>query len=511
MTPQTIGRDPQTLIAPADEHNAKLIDNVHPLDWVNPEPAPRYHLVVIGGGTAGLVSAAGAAGLGAKVALIERHLLGGDCLNVGCVPSKGVISAARAWHAARNATGFGGPQISGQGDFGVAMERMRRLRTAISRHDSAARFRDLGIDVFIGDGRFVGGNEIEVDGKRLRFRRAVIATGGRAAAPPISGLDTVEYLTNESIFSLTSLPQRLGVIGAGPIGCEMSQAFARLGSRVSLFETTDHILPREDPDAAAVVQSSMRADGVDLQLDVQVTSVEQRGDDIVVQFERGGTAHQLACDALLVAVGRAPNVDGLGLEEAGVAYERGGVLVDDRLRTTNAKIYACGDVASAYKFTHTADAQARIVIQNALFFGRSRSSKLVVPWCTYTSPEIAHVGMYARDAHELGLETDTVTVPLSSVDRAVLDGEDEGFLRVHLKKGSDKILGATLVAAHAGDMIGELSLAITAGVGLSKISATIHPYPTQAEVIKKAADQWRRTKLTPMVKRLFGLWFRVFS
>lgn len=503
--------EPQTLIAPADEHNAKLIDNVHPLDWVNPEPAPRYHLVVIGGGTAGLVSAAGAAGLGAKVALVERHLLGGDCLNVGCVPSKGVISAARAWHAAQHATELGGPQVSGEGDFGVAMERMRRLRTGISRHDSAARFRDLGIDVFIGDGRFVGANEIEVDGKRLRFRRAVIATGGRAAAPPIPGLDTVDYLTNENVFSLTSVPRRFGVIGAGPIGCEMSQAFARLGSCVSLFEMTRHILPREDPDAAAVVQDSMHADGVDLQLDVKVTRVEQRGDDIIVHFEHNGDAQELTFDQLLVAVGRAPNIDGLGLEEAGVAYERGGVLVDDRLRTTNSKIYACGDVASRYKFTHTADAQARIVIQNALFFGRSRSSELVIPWCTYTSPEIAHVGMYASDAREQGVETDTLTVPLSDVDRAVLDGEDEGFLRLHLKKGTDKILGATLVAAHAGDMIGELCLAITAGVGLGKISATIHPYPTQAEVIKKAADQWRRTKLTPTVKKLFKLWFRLFS
>jgi pyruvate/2-oxoglutarate dehydrogenase complex dihydrolipoamide dehydrogenase (E3) component len=506
-----MSRDPQTLIEPADEHNTKLVDNVHPLDWVNPEPAGRYHLVVIGAGTAGLVSAAGAAGLGAKVALIERHLMGGDCLAVGCVPSKGVISAARAWHAARTAIEFGGPQVSGEGDFATAMKRMRRLRAGISPHDSAARFRDLGIDVFIGEGRFVGANEVEVDGKRLRFHRAVIATGGRAAAPPIPGLDTVDYLTNETVFSLTSLPRRFGIIGAGPIGCEMSQAFTRLGSHVSLFEMTEHVLPREDPDAAAIVQGSMRADGVDLQLNVKVTAVERRGDDTVVHFERGGKPHELAFDELLIAVGRAPNVDNLGLEEAGVTYERSGVLVDDRLRTTNAKVYACGDVASTYKFTHMADAQARIVIQNALFFGRRRSSDLVVPWCTYTSPEIAHVGMYADDARELGLETDTLTVPLSGVDRAVLDGEDEGFLRVHLKKGSDKILGATLVAAHAGDMIGELCLAITAGVGLGKISATIHPYPTQAEVIKQAADQWRRTKLTPTVKKLFELWFRVFS
>ncbi len=498
-------------MAPDDEHNNKLMDNVHPSDWVNPEPASRYHLVVIGGGTAGLVSAAGAAGLGARVGLVERHLMGGDCLNVGCVPSKGVISAARAWHAARNAGAFGGPASEGDGDFGFAMERMRRLRAGIAPHDSAARFRDLGIDVFLGEGRFISGEEVEVDGRRLRFRRAVIATGGRAAAPPIPGLDTIDYLTNETVFSLTDLPARFGVIGAGPIGCEMSQAFARLGSRTTLFEMTGHVLPREDPDAAAVVQEQMIADGVELQLKVKVIGVEKRADGIAVRYERDGATSESIVDELLVAVGRAPNVDGLGLEEAGVQYERGGVLVDDRLRTTNTRIFACGDVASAYKFTHTADAQARIVIQNALFFGRKRTSELVIPWCTYTSPEIAHVGMYADDARDLGVEVDTLTVPFSDVDRAVLDGEDEGFLRLHVKSGSDRIVGATLVAPHAGDMIGELCLAITAGIGLEKISATIHPYPTQAEIIKKAADQWRRTKLTPRVKRLFGLWFRIFS
>ena len=502
---------PRGLIEPLDEHNQALIDNVHPADWVNPEPADRYHMVVIGAGTAGLVSAAGAAGLGAKVALIERHLMGGDCLNVGCVPSKAIIAAARTWHTARNATDLGGPRVAGKGDFAAVMERMRKLRAGISPHDSAARFRDLGIDVFLGQGRFTSGNEIEVDGKRLRFRRAVIATGGRAAATPIPGLDGVDYLTNETVFSLTELPARMGVIGAGPIGCEMSQAFTRLGSAVSLFEMTDHVLPREDPDAAAVVQESMRKDGVDLQLRVKVAEVGTDGDEIIVHFEQDGRRKEMSFDRILVAVGRAPNVEGLGLDEAGVQYERGGVLVDDRLRTTNSKIFACGDVASVYKFTHTADAQARIVIQNALFFGRARSSELVVPWCTYTSPEIAHVGLHEHDARDLGYETDSLTVALSEIDRAVLEGEDEGFLRLHIKKGTDKILGATLVAAHAGDIIGELSLAITAGIGLEKISATIHPYPTQAEVIKKAADQWRRTKLTPTVRRLFKLWFRLFT
>ena len=502
---------PQTLIEPDDEHNQLLVHNVHPTDWINPEPKRRYHLVVIGAGTAGLVSAAGAAGLGARVALIERHLMGGDCLNVGCVPSKGIISAARAWHAATKGEEFGAPTASGRGDFAAAMRRMRRLRARISHLDSTSRFRDLGIDVFLGEGRFVAPDAIEVGSERLSFRRAVIATGGRAAAPPIPGLEGIDYLTNETIFSLTELPRRLGVVGAGPIGCEMSQTFARFGSQVTLFEMIDHVLPREDPDAAAVVQESMRRDEVGLQLRVNVAEVVQRGNEKMVHYERDGILEEVAVDELLVAVGRAPNVEGLGLEAAGVEHTRQGVTVDDRLRTTNRKIYACGDVASAFKFTHLADAQARIVIQNSLFFGRAKSSNLVVPWCTYTSPEVAHVGLYEKDAREMGYEVDTLTVPLSDIDRALLDGEDEGFLRLHLKRGGDRILGATLVAAHAGEMIAELCLAITAGIGLGKISGTIHPYPTQAEVIKKAADTWRRTKLTPRVKKLFRLWFRLFS
>jgi len=496
------------VMEPFDRYNRELVANVHPADWVNPTPDAQYHLVAIGAGTAGLVSAVGAAGLGARSALIERHLMGGDCLNVGCVPSKGVISASRAWHEARHARQlFGGPEATGPGDFGAAMERMRRLRAGISHHDSAARFRDLGVDVFLGSGRFTGPDTIEVGGKQLRFRRAVIATGGRAAAPPIPGLEDVEYLTNETIFTLTQLPPRLGIIGAGPIGCEMAQSFARFGSQVTVLEMGPHVLAREDADAAAIVQAAMLRDGVQLEFGVNVLRVPARGGHKVVVFERDGHELETKVDALLVAVGRAPNVEGLGLEAAGVQYNRYGVKVDDRLRTTNKRVYACGDVASRFKFTHTADAQARIVIQNALFYGRSKASSLVIPWCTYTSPEIAHVGMYEKQAREQGIEVETLTVPLSEVDRAVLDGEDDGFLRVHHRKG--KILGATLVAAHAGDMIGELALAMTAGIGLGQISGTIHPYPTQGEVIKKAGDAYRRSALTPTVRKLFATWFRM--
>jgi pyruvate/2-oxoglutarate dehydrogenase complex dihydrolipoamide dehydrogenase (E3) component len=501
-------------VEPLDEHNRELLANVHPPDWVNPEPKLRYHLVVIGAGTAGLVSAAGAAGLGAKVAIIERHLMGGDCLNVGCVPSKGVIRASRAWQEVRHGRErFGAPAIDSrsQGDFGAAMARMRRLRAGISDVDGAPRFKSLGIDVFLGEGRFTGPDTVEVGGKSLRFRRAVIATGARAAAPPIPGLAEAGYLTNETIFNLTELPERLVVIGGGPIGCEMAQSFARFGSRVTLLDKDGHVLVREDADAAAIVQQAMLRDGVRLEFNMKVLEVRVRGSEKVVAIEAGGQRKEIAAEQILVAAGRAPNTEGMGLDAAGVQFSRKGVEVDDHLRTSNPKIYACGDICSRFQFTHVADAQARIVIQNALFFGRLKASALAIPWCTYTTPEIAHVGLYEKDARERGLEVDTVTVPLSTVDRAILDGADEGFLRVHLKKGTDQILGGTLVAEHAGDMIGELCLAITHKIGLGKIASVIHPYPTQGEVLKKAADTWRRGKLTPGVKRFFERWFRVFA
>ncbi len=498
-------------VLPLDEHNSSLLRNVHPVPWKNPEPAGRYNLVVIGAGTAGLVTAAGAAGLGAKVALIERRLMGGDCLNTGCVPSKGIIRSARAAHDARNAGAFGvacGGTVAV--DFGRAMERMRRLRAGISFHDSAERYRDeLGVEVFIGSAKFSGPDSIEVGGRRLQFRKAAVCTGARAAAPPVPGLAEAGYLTNENVFWLTGLPKRLAVIGGGPLGCELSQAFARLGSRVTVIDRGPHVLPREDGDAAAIVQQSLLRDGIGLVLNAKILQVEKRGAEKVVAAEHGGKAEEIVVDEILVAAGRAPNVDDLGLETAGIACDtRRGISVNERLRTTNPRVYAAGDVCFPYQFTHTADALARIVIANALFHGRQRTSSLVIPWCTYTDPEIAHVGMYEKDARDKGIEVRTLTVPLSEIDRAVLDGEPEGFARVHLGRGGDRVLGATIVARHAGEMISELSLAITSGLGLSAIGRTIHPYPTQAEAVRRLADVYNRTRLTPLIKKLFTAWFR---
>jgi pyruvate/2-oxoglutarate dehydrogenase complex dihydrolipoamide dehydrogenase (E3) component len=503
---------PEMLVQPYDAHNKLLVSNVHPQDWANPEPAGRYNLVVVGAGTAGLISAAGAAGLGARVALVEREFLGGDCLNIGCVPSKALIRASRAAAEIRDAHDYGvevpaGARVS----FPTVMERMRRLRASLSPTDSAARYRGLGVDVFLGAARFTGPDAVEVGGRVLRFRRAVIATGARAARPSIPGLADAGFLTNETVFTLTEMPPRLAVIGAGPIGCELAQAFARFGARVSLLGNGPHIMPREDPDAARIVEKQMRRDGIDLVLGCNVVRVTRDGAEKVLHLEcvagSGSGRTEVRADAILVGIGRAPNVQGLGLEEAGVAYdEKNGVHVNDRLQTTNRRIFAAGDICSRFKFTHAADAMARVVIQNALFFGRARASALVIPWCTYTDPEVAHVGLYEAEAKARGIEVRTFTEPMDHVDRAVLDGDTEGFINVHVRAGSDHILGATVVARHAGEMISELTLAMVGRLGLGTLARTIHPYPTQAEAIKRVADAYNRTRLTPLVKGLFQKW-----
>ncbi len=501
-TLQRLGR-----LTPQDGFNERLLRQVHPPDWHNPEPAARYNLVVIGGGTAGLVAAIGGAGLGAKVALVERHLLGGDCLNVGCVPSKTLIRSARAAAELRNAARYGVRAPAPEVDFAAVMERVRRVRADLSPHDSAARLRDLGVDVFLGEARFAGRDAVEVAGRRLRFARAVIATGARAVVPPIPGLDETGYRTNETIFNLTERPRRLLVLGGGPLGCELAQAFARLGSEVDVVARGAQFLPREDPDAAACLAEALRRDGVRFHLETEVRRVERADGAGRALIARGSTETWVPFDELLIGFGRAPNVEGLGLEAAGVAYDaRAGVRVDDRLRTANPRIYAAGDVGLAHRFTHMADAAARIVLRNALFMGRARLSALTVPWCTYTAPEIAHVGLYEHEAAARGIAVRTLHVPLADVDRAVTDGDTDGFVKIHVRAGSDRIVGATIVADHAGEMISEITLAMVAGVGLGRIAGVIHPYPTQAEAIRKAADAYNRTRLTPFVKKVFETW-----
>lgn len=499
-----IPRLPQT--SPDDAANRRLVDNVHPANWQPPQPSGRYNLVVIGAGTAGLVAAAGAAGLGAKVALIERDLMGGDCLNVGCVPSKGIISAARMVSQQRRSSEFGITSSSPPSiDFPAVMQRLRTLRAEISPNDSAERFRKLGVDVYFGQAQFVDSQTVEVAGQRLKFKKAVIATGARAAIPSIPGLDRINYLTNESVFSLTQLPPRLGVVGTGPIGCELAQAFALLGSQVTLLGQSPHVLPREDSEASALVAQAMTADGVRIHNGTSNLQVEP-GEAIQLTWNENGTNQSATVDQLLIATGRRPNVEHLNLEAVGVHYNQKGVQINDRLQTTNKHIFAAGDICSPYQFTHSADFMARAVIQNALFFGRKRWTDLTIPWCTYTSPEVAHVGLSEHQAKEQGRAIDTYTQHFAENDRAILAGETAGFVKVHVKKGTDKILGATIVAPNAGEMISEITLAMTHGLGLGKIGSTIHPYPTQTEAIRKLGDQYNRTRLTPFVKSLFERW-----
>ncbi|HWZ45593.1 MAG TPA: mercuric reductase [Candidatus Saccharimonadales bacterium] len=496
------------VVEPEDEFNQKLIENVHPPDWVNPKPSGRYNLVVIGAGTAGLVSAAGAALLGARVALIERHRMGGDCLNYGCVPSKVLIRAARAAYAIDEAREFGIEARIEEINFADTMRRLRRVRADISPHDSARRFQGLGADIYLGDARFLTGNSLSVAGERLEFRKAIIATGARAAIPPVPGLKELGALTNETVFSLTELPKRLIVIGGGPIGCELAQSFARLGSQVSIVERAPRLLPRDDADAATILQSQLEREGVATFLGVEIQRAEAGHEGKTIVFNRGRGEERVSADQILVAAGRTPNLEGLNLEAAGVKFQPAGVIVDDYLRTSNADIYSAGDISSRFQFTHAAEALGRIALQNALFFGRKRASDLVIPWCTYTDPEIAHVGWSTEDAGKRQMEIKTFTLSFADNDRAVVDGDIGGFARVHANKKDGVIVGATLVSRHAGESIGELVMAIQRKLKIGDLGGIIHPYPTQAEIIKRLGDSSMRSRLKPWMKKALVKFFR---
>ena len=504
-------------IEPMDEYNQQLLANVHPANWTNPQPAECYDLVVIGAGTAGLVTAKGAAGLGIglKVAMIEKNLMGGDCLNVGCVPSKCLIRSSRVVAEMKDAMPYGvQPPENIQIDFPTVMARMRQVRTKISPVDSAVAAKKAGVDVFFGEARFKNTNTVTVGGQNLKFKKAVIASGARAVRPRIEGIEEVGYLTNETVFSLATLPKRLAVIGGGPIGCELAQAFHRLGSEVILFHKGSHLLNKEDPDAAEVVQQTLIKEGIRLVLNSNLQVVKQSFGGKVINFTGDRGQETIVVDEILAGAGRQPNVESLNLEAVGVEYDlRKGVKVNDNLQTTNSKIYGAGDICMDWKFTHAADAAARIVIKNTLFspfgFGKSKLSDLVMPWVTYTDPEIAHVGMYEEEAQAKGIDCNTIKIDFDDVDRALADGETGGFLKILHQRGSDEILGATIVARHGGEMISEITTAIIGGMGLSKLSTVIHPYPTQASAIKQAADTYRRTLLTERTKKLLGFLYKL--
>jgi pyruvate/2-oxoglutarate dehydrogenase complex dihydrolipoamide dehydrogenase (E3) component len=471
-----------------------------------------YNVVVIGAGTAGLVTAAGTAGLGGRVALVERNLMGGDCLNFGCVPSKALISSARLVQRIRESEKWGLDQPEPQFVFEKVFERMRARRAKIAPHDSKERFESLGVDVFHGEARFVSPHEVEVNGQRLRARNFVIATGSRAVVPKIKGIENVPYFTNETVFDeLKRKPGNMIVLGGGPIGCELAQTFQRLGVDVTIFQRGDQLLPREDLDVAEFIERRLINEGVRVIKNADARSVATSDTGKVALQLLDRQSGQLAeptffADVLLVAAGRTPNLQSLDLKSAGIDITERGVHVNDYLQTSQRHIYAVGDVIGPFLFTHMADAQGRVVVRNILVpfqFLRQKMDYSVVPWCTYVDPEVAHVGLGEKQAKGQNIDYDLFVVPLEDVDRAVVESEDAGFAKILTGKGSDKILGATIIAPHAGDLLHEFVLAMKAGIGLGTIASTIHAYPTFAELARKAGDKYNKTRLTPRAKKIF--------
>jgi pyruvate/2-oxoglutarate dehydrogenase complex dihydrolipoamide dehydrogenase (E3) component len=491
-----------------------------------------YNVVVIGAGTAGLVTAAGTAGLGGRVALIERNLMGGDCLNFGCIPSKALISSARLVQRIRESERWGLDQQEPHFVFEKIFERMRARRAKIAPHDSQERFESLGVDVFHGEARFVSTQEIEIttspspqssppgrggaapqdQRQTLRARNFVIATGSRAVVPKIKGIESVPYFTNETIFdALKRKPENMIVLGGGPIGCELAQTFRRLGVDVTIFQRGDQLLPREDRDVAEFVERRLINEGVRIIKNADAHSVASSDNGKVALQLLDRQSGQLVeptffADALLVAAGRTPNLRSLDLKSVGIDVSERGLRVNDYLQTSQRHIYAVGDVIGPFLFTHMADAQARAVVRNIVVpfqFLRQKIDYSVVPWCTYVDPEVANVGLGEKEAKRQNIDYDLFIVPLEDVDRAVVESEEAGFAKILTQKGSDRILGATIVAPHAGDLLHEFVLAMKARIGLGTIASTIHAYPTLAELARKAGDKYNRTRLTPTAKKVF--------
>ena len=473
-----------------------------------------YNVIVIGAGTAGLVTAAGTASLGGRVALIERHKMGGDCLNFGCVPSKALISSARLVHNIRQAQDWGLEKQEPKFAFDRIFERMRARRAKIAPNDSQKRFESLGVDVFRGAAKFISPYELEVDGTKLRARSFVIATGTRATIPPIEGIEQVPYFTNETIFDeLNSPPQSLVVLGGGPIGCELAQAFARLGVQVTILNRGARLLAKEDADVAAFVQDRLEQEGVVVLNGVEAKSCVRQGDEIGIDYTQTSapTKQRISASTLLIASGRTPNIAQLDLKSAGVKFTKRGVATNARLQTSQPHIYAAGDVVGPFQFTHMADYHARIVVRNILMplpFLRQKTDYSVVPWCTFVDPEVARVGVSEAEAKKKKIEYDVVKQEFAAVDRAVVESQESGFAKILLKPGTDKILGVTIVSEHAGELIHEFVLAMKHGIGLGQIAAMIHVYPTFSEAARKAGDQYNKTRLTPFAKKLFAWLYR---
>lgn len=470
---------------------------------------PEYDLCVIGGGSAGLVSAAGAAALGAKVVLVEKHKMGGDCLNYGCVPSKALLHSAKVAQTMRMAAEAGIDASFPDVSLARVMQRVRSVIQAIEPNDSPERFRSLGVEVIFGTGQFTGLRSFEVGGHTLTARKFIIATGSRPTVPDIQGLKNVPYLTNETVFDLDEPVPRLLVLGGGPIGVELAQAFTRLGSQVYLVNPLPVILNKEDPDLAEVVAARMRRDGTDLRLGATPVRIEGGAGHIRLLVKMAdGVEQWLEGSHLLVATGRRANVEHLGLEAAGVQVEKGRIVTDKRLRTANRNIFACGDVTGPYQFTHMAEHHAGVALRNALFHIPAKIEERVIPWCTFTEPELARVGLSETEARAHGIAYQAYTFPFEEIDRAVTDDATAGLARI-ITAPNGRLLGAAIVGPNAGELIHEYVLALAKNMKVGDLASVIHIYPTLAQINRRVANEQLKSKLTPnakrWMKRLFGL------
>jgi len=472
--------------------------NTFPSDWVTPHPAEKYDLVVVGGGPGGMTAATVARSFDARVALVEKEHLGGECLNYGCIPSKAMFYSSRLAQKIRHAYEYG-IEIpkNWKVNFSAVMRRVHEVQTTLSPHDSANHFKSLGIDVFLGAGRFTGPNQLEVNNQTLKFKKAIIATGTQPVYLNINDLEASDYLTNQTIFSLTSLPARLAVIGAGPISCEFAQAFLHFGSQVTLITHGPKLLPRDDTLATQRLKEVFEKEGMKILTNTNLLRAEKRGKEKILYLDT--QKEPLVVDEILLGVGRKPAVKGLSLEKAGVTYDlKKGISTNEYLQTSNTDIYAGGDVASPYKFTHMSMELCKIAVANALNSHQSKRSALIVPWCTFTTPEIAHIGLNEELAKEQGIATDSIVIEMKNNDRAVVDGETVGFAKLLIKENQDQIIGATIMAERAGDMISELSAALQGEKSLSAIAQAIHPFPTQPQILRAAAEALMKKQKTPL-------------
>jgi pyruvate/2-oxoglutarate dehydrogenase complex dihydrolipoamide dehydrogenase (E3) component len=472
-----------------------FLRRVRPELWQNPIPTGVYDLVVLGAGPAGIAAAEEAARLGVRVALIERNRIGGNSLNTGSIPSKAIVKSAGVYAAMHEAERFGAPMPSEPSlDFAKVMERMCRVRTRISEHHSVEKLRALGIDIVFDMARFEAADTMRVGDAVLRFKKAIIATGARPKAPlEIPGLEQAGYRTSATIFDMEALPKRLAVIGGGPLGCELAQAFSRLGAHVTIVQNDAKFLPREERDAAEILSRSMARDGVEIRLNTTVVGARGTDGAKILETVNNDVKDEIEADEVLLSIGRVPNVEELGLEKAGINVDpQQGIRVDDFLATTNPAVYAAGDVCMDLKFTNAAQASARIAVRNALSGRQDRQSRLVIPWCTYCDPEIAHIGVHVWEARLKSVPIKSYTVMMHDVDRAITDGSDTGFVKIHIAEGTDHILGATIVASRASELINEMSVIMSAGIGMNDLAKIEHTYPAESGAIALAARAFVR-------------------